>query len=99
MESVQLSSCSLCPFAQKKNFVDTSGACENFKTVNPHVRPLSWIAYKKTVVEGVGSDPFTASPTVILEHVCDGEPSVGVWSIPLMVDPSGLESSNSIRYL
>jgi len=52
LESVQLSSCSLCPFAKKKNFVDTNGATENFKTVNPHVRPLSWIAYKKTVLDG-----------------------------------------------
>ena len=99
MESVQLSSCSLCPFAQKKNFVDTSGACENFKTVNPHVRPLSWIAYKKTAVVGVSFDPFTTSQMVILEHVCEGELSVGVLSNRVMVDPSGLTSSNAIRYL
>ena len=87
---------SLCP---QKNFVDTSGAYENFIPINPHVRPLSWIAYKKTVVKGVGSDPFTASPTVILEHVCDGELYAGVWSNPVMGDPSGLKSSNAIRYL
>ena len=68
-------------------------------TMNPHIRPLSQIAYKKTAVEGVRFDPFTASPKVILEHVFGVDPSVGVWSIPLMVDPSGLKSSNAIRYL
>ena len=82
----------------KKNSVIRIGAGENFIVINPHVSQLSWIAYKKTAVVGVGFDPFTASPTVILEHVFDGEPNAGVWSNPVMVDPSGLKSSSAIRY-
>lgn len=99
MESVPRSNRSLYPFTHQRIRAIRVGAGENFIAMNPHVRSLSGIAYKKTAAEGVGSDPFTASPAVILEHVCDGEPSVGVWSIPLMVDPSGLKSSNAIRYL
>jgi len=51
------------------------------------------------VVEGLGFDPFTDSPSVILDQVCDVEPGLFVASILEMLDPSSLNARDAVRYL
>ncbi len=51
------------------------------------------------VREGLGFDPFTDSPSVILDHVCDLEPGLFVQSVLLMLDPASLSASDALRYL
>ncbi len=51
------------------------------------------------VREGLGFDPFTDSPSVILDHVCDLEPGSFLQSVLLMLDPASLSASDALRYL
>lgn len=51
------------------------------------------------VVEGLGFDPFTDSPSVILDQVCDVEPGLFVASILEMLDPASLSARDAVRYL
>jgi len=51
------------------------------------------------VVEGLGFDPFTDSPSVILDQVCDVEPGLFVASILEMLDPASLSAPDAVRYL
>jgi hypothetical protein len=51
------------------------------------------------VVEGLGFDPFTDSPSVLLDQVCDLEPGLFVQSILEMLDPSALTPTDAVRYL
>ena len=51
------------------------------------------------VVEGLGFDPFTDSPSVILDHVCDVEPGLFVQSVLEMLNPSALNPRDALRYL
>ncbi len=51
------------------------------------------------VREGLGFDPFTDSPSVILDHVCDLEPGSFLQSVLLMLDPTSLSASDAVRYL
>ena len=51
------------------------------------------------VREGLGFDPFTDSPTVILNHVCDLEPGLLVQSALAMLDPAALSPGDAVRYL
>lgn len=51
------------------------------------------------VVEGLGFDPFTDSPSVILDQVCDVEPGLFVASVLEMLDPSSLSARDAVRYL
>ncbi len=49
--------------------------------------------------EGLGFDPFTDSPSVILDHVCDLEPGLFVQSVLEMLDPAALSPRDAVRYL
>ncbi len=51
------------------------------------------------VREGLGFDPFTDSPSVILDHVCDLEPGSFLQSVLLMLNPASLSASDAVRYL
>ncbi len=51
------------------------------------------------VREGLGFDPFTDSPSVILDHVCDLEPGPFLQSVLLMLNPASLSASDAVRYL
>ncbi len=51
------------------------------------------------VREGLGFDPFTDSPSVILDHVCDLEPGSFLQSVLLMLNPASLSASDALRYL
>ncbi len=51
------------------------------------------------VREGLGFDPFTDSPSVILDRVCDLEPGLFVQSVLEMLDPASLSASDALRYL
>ncbi len=51
------------------------------------------------VREGLGFDPFTDSPSVILDRVCDLEPGLFVQSVLEMLDPAALSPRDALRYL
>ncbi len=51
------------------------------------------------VFEGLGFDPFTDSPSVILDRVCDLEPGLFVQSVLEMLDPAALSPGDALRYL
>ncbi len=51
------------------------------------------------VFEGLGFDPFTDSPSVILDRVCDLEPGLFVQSVLEMLDPAALSPRDALRYL
>jgi hypothetical protein len=48
---------------------------------------------------GLGFDPFTDSPSVLLDHVCDLAPGLFVASVLEMVDPAVLSPRDAVRYL
>lgn len=52
-----------------------------------------------SVEQGLGFDPFTDSPSVILDHVCDVEPGLFVQSVLEMMDPALLSPRDAVRYL
>ncbi len=51
------------------------------------------------VREGLGFDPFTDSPSVILDRVCDLEPGLFVQSVLEMLDLAALSPRDALRYL
>ena len=57
------------------------------------------VGVKGLVVEGLGFDPFTDSPTVILDHAVGLAPGVFLQSLLLMVNPADLTPSDSVRFL